>query len=846
MGLEWLLNRDYRGLGWWALGVTLLAASFPLITVRDVPALAPVAIVVPGLIQVASQICAYLGVTRFLGRAANRPAVLAIGTAAGVTLPYFAVVDDNIGWRVVIVSLAVAACSALTARALLAASSPAIQTATRFSAAVYVASTGFFAVRAASTILLDPVSDILAPTLSNELVYVVALVLTSLWVFGLILMVNQRQRADLLDAKQYFERIFELIPEPVAITRLTDGRLVGANAGFASIVGATPRTSSDLPTDAPSQLDPADYQRLMVTLADRAGSTNQEVLLRRTTGDDVIGIVSSRPVSLAGVPHSIGVMRDITERKRLEDALRESEAHFRSLFSQSPIGIEVYDAHGSLIDVNAACLAIFGITDRAAVSGFKLFDDPNLTSEIKARLRAGESGRYEFEFDFDLVRELGLYETSRVGRIHLDAVVTPLRSPNADTHGYLVQVQDITDRKRAEQERDKLQARLLQAQKMEAIGNLAGGIAHDFNNTLSIILGSASLVELELPVGSPQVDRIRLIEQACDRGAALTSQLLGFARRGRFEARPVDPASLISEIVRLIRPVLDRAIAIETRVEDRLWPVIGDANQLHQVLMNLAINARDAMPAGGNLTISASNIALDDSFVRLRPDVRAGSFVLLSVQDTGIGMDTATVTRIFDPFFTTKDPGKGTGLGLASAHGIVQNHGGFIDVTSEPGIGTTMRVYLPASRVRDLDTGPVGASQPASKGTSTLLLIDDEQAVQEVGTALLAKLGYKVMLANNGLEGIEVYRRHQPEIDLVILDMNMPVQGGRETARQLFALNPACRILLASGYSRDGEAAEIMQMGTVTFLQKPFRIGTLADAVSTALHPGPKIGSAGR
>jgi len=380
-------------------------------------------------------------------------------------------------------------------------------------------------------------------------------------------------------------------------------------------------------------------------------------------------------------------------------------------------------------------------------------------------------------------------------------------------------------------EQEHLQEQLQKAERMQAIGRLAGGIAHDFNNLLMGIQGRTSLMLMDLDQSHPHFDQLRGIEDHVKRSVALTNQLLGFARGGKYQVAPVDLNQLIEENVAMFART-KKELSINTKFQENIWSVEVDRNQIDQVLLNLYVNAWQAMPNGGQLFIQTRNCRLDDKFVNpyhLSP----GRYVEISVTDTGIGMDNETRKRIFDPFFTTKDRGRGTGLGLASAYGIIKNHDGIITAHSEKGKGAIFTIYLPASDkpVRD---SKILSEEPAA-GAGTILLIDDEEMILDVGKSMLQKLGYDVLVAGSGNEAIDIYRKDPIEIDLVILDLIMPEMNGSATFRQLKEINPRVRVLFSSGYSREGVANEISRHECVGFIQKPFDIKKLSQSVRQAL-----------
>ncbi|HWS14849.1 MAG TPA: PAS domain S-box protein [Candidatus Methylomirabilis sp.] len=393
---------------------------------------------------------------------------------------------------------------------------------------------------------------------------------------------------------------------------------------------------------------------------------------------------------------------------------------------------------------------------------------------------------------------------------------------------------DITARKRAEEESRLLQSQLIQAQKMEALGLLAGGIAHDFNNLLTGILGYANLLCHRKGI-DPEVDRAAVaIQRASERASNLTAQLLGFARKGKNLNIELDLGRMVTAVTGLLERTLDQRIRIVTAFLPEGGCVLGDPSQLDQVVMNLAVNACDAMPDGGRLKIATERVFLDEAFCRDREGMTPGNHILLSVGDTGIGIPPENLERIFDPFFTTKPQGKGTGLGLSMVFGIVRNHGGCVDVRSEAGAGTEFRVYLPESGAgAPKETVEMGGSLPRGRGR--ILLVDDQETVREVARDMLEALGYEVITACDGLEGVSRYRELWREIDLVVVDMVMPNLSGGDCFRRMKEINPKARVVLSSGYSMEGAIQDVMREGILAFIQKPYHLEELSRVVGTAV-----------
>jgi PAS domain S-box-containing protein len=521
---------------------------------------------------------------------------------------------------------------------------------------------------------------------------------------------------------------------------------------------------------------------------------------------------------------------EVEERERMEAALEKSKERYRDIFENAVEGIYQSTPDGRFLDVNPAMARMCGyesptemvtaVTDIAA----QYYVDPLDRETFKGLL--DEKGRID-NIEYRILDKDG-------NVIWLSGSARVVCNERGDKCYYEGRCQDITARKRAEEERKKLEAQLRQAQKMEAVGTLAGGIAHDFNNLLMGIQGYASLMLMALDESHPHYEKLRSIEKQVQSGADLTRQLLGFARGGRYEVKTTDLNELISGAAALFGRTKK-----ETRIHEKygegLWTVEADRGQIEQVLLNLFVNAWQAMPGGGDLFLETQNIDIDLDSSKMAPyAIHPGSYVRISITDTGVGMDEKTQQRIFDPFFTTREMGKGAGLGLASAYGIIKSHGGFINVYSEKGHGTTFGIYLPAAKREAVrETLPVAAIR---RGHETLLVVDDERMILDVTREILESLGYCVMVAQSGAEALEIYRRDHGKIDLAILDVIMPGMGGGELLDRMKAVNPDCRVILSSGYSLNGEAKAIMARGAKMFMQKPFRLDDLSQKIRGALE----------
>jgi len=511
--------------------------------------------------------------------------------------------------------------------------------------------------------------------------------------------------------------------------------------------------------------------------------------------------------------------------KESQNALRESDKRYRSLFDNIRDFIYTHDLEGRFLTINRSAAQTIGYTPRELI-GLPISD-----------LMLAEHRRAFLDEYLPQIKEQGFFNgvtqyLAKDGKKHY-IEYRSLMVKQEGQEPYVSGIgRDITDRILSQGEVKKLERQLQQAQKMEAIGTLAGGIAHDFNNLLMGILGNTSLMLLDMDENHPQYERLKVIERHVRLGADLTKQLLGFARGGKYEAKPTDLNELVKKSVGMFGRT-KKEITIHTKFVENVWTVELDRGQIEHVLLNLYVNAWQAMPGPGQLYIETENIVLDEHYVKPY-EVTPGRYVRLSITDTGVGMDKPTQRRIFEPFFTTKEMGRGTGLGLASVYGIIKNHGGYINVYSEKNEGTIFRIYLPAS---DKDV-PESTSFPEAllKGTETLLLVDDEDIIIEVGKQMLESLGYEVLLAKSGGEAIDLYTKNRDKVDMVILDMIMPEMGGGETYDRLKAINPTIKVLLSSGYSINEKADAILKQGCNGFIQKPFDLRKLSRKIRSVLN----------
>jgi two-component system cell cycle sensor histidine kinase/response regulator CckA len=511
-------------------------------------------------------------------------------------------------------------------------------------------------------------------------------------------------------------------------------------------------------------------------------------------------------------PKTIGI-EDVYARN-ITTELLSVKKHFEVILKSMAEGILEITPEGKIVYTNPKAISLIDRTEDQLLSldFTDLFHESD-RQKIKAHLTAIHRTSQPIAVNGPLT--LNGKEVS----LHLLPVIDEMQ------RSIIVILTDVSEKKRME-------AQLVQAQKMEAIGTLAGGIAHDFNNLLMVIQGNASLMLLDMNPAHPYYEMLRTIEKQVQSGSKLTSQLLGYARKGRYELKPIDLNQLVADTSEAFGRTR-KNITLHRELAQDLLPCEADQGQIQQVLMNLFVNATDAMPMGGDLYLKTNNVTdkeIEGRFYRPAP----GNYVRLTVTDSGVGMESKVLGRIFDPFFTTKELGRGTGLGLASTYGIVKGHGGYIEVESEKGHGSTFKVYLPASGKQVQKT--TKPSVPISKGIGTVLLVDDEEVILDVSEKVLKVLGYKVLVARSGAEAIEMFKKHQDSIDLVLLDIIMPHMGGGEVYDRLKEISSEVKVLLLSGYSIDGEASKIMARGCNGFIQKPFDMMQLSESIRAILR----------
>jgi|SRR5579883_360891 len=520
----------------------------------------------------------------------------------------------------------------------------------------------------------------------------------------------------------------------------------------------------------------------------------------------------------------VGIIEDVTERRHLAAERDALLSRLQLYIQRLPLAYVLFDSDMRIIDWNPTAERIFGYTQEEMLGEGppyerfvpRSFQQPG--EDVLNRIQTGDMEAHSVNENL-----------TKDGRtITCEWFNTPLMDDDGKFGGFLSLAQDVTDRK-------VLESRLRQAQKMEAVGQLASGVAHDFNNLLTIINGYSEIIQSQLQPDNPVRGLAREIGQAGERAASLTRQLLAFSRNQVLEPKVLSLNAVVTDTERMLRRLIGEDVTVSTVLDPALAKVKADLGQIEQMLMNLAVNARDAMPQGGRLTIETANAELDETYTRAYPDLRAGRYVMLAVTDTGTGMTEEVKAHIFEPFFTTKEPGKGTGLGLATVFGIVKQSGGHVTVYSELGQGTTFKVYLPT--VEEKVTS--GKSHPGVKlirrGTETILLTEDEPALRALGRHVLEGHGYTVLEAGHGEKALRVADEYQGTIHLLVTDVVMPGMSGRQLAERLTGLLPGIKVLYLSGYTDDAVVRHGVLQAETAFLQKPFTPSALAQKVRDVL-----------
>jgi PAS domain S-box-containing protein len=557
-------------------------------------------------------------------------------------------------------------------------------------------------------------------------------------------------------------------------------------------------------------------------------------------GHEVPVEVSAMAFSMSGKPMIMYTAHDITGRKEAERALSESEKRFRNFFAHSPIGVAIYDADKNLVDVNLACLRIFGIPDREQFEKYDMFKNAFLPRKARTDLDKGDTVRYEAEIDFDMVREQSMFISSRSGDGFLDIMINNLGS-DSEFHplGWIAQVQDGTDRRKAEMSLRESEVKLRQADKMEAIGSMAGGIAHDFNNILTPILGYTEMTLRTCSEEDVTHTFLSEILKASHRAKDLVNQILTFSRQREKDGQPIRMTPIVKEVIALISGSVPDNIKISRILKAERDIVQADPTQMHQVLMNLCTNAMHATKdkEEGSIEVRMMDLVNAGGPRTEFPELEPGRYLRISVKDNGYGMTKSTAERIFEPFFTTKKSGEGTGMGLAVAHSIIIGFKGAIKVESKVGEGTVFHVALPALEEQEMKEISA-SSDKLPTGNECILLVDDDATIIEMGERMLATLGYRPVTAPLGPDALEMFKENPGRFDLVMADQVMPGMLGHELCREIRAIRPEIPFILCTGFSESFSDIRIEDEGINELLMKPIIMGDLAEAIRKVLDEG--------
>jgi PAS domain S-box-containing protein len=820
LGVLWVENRKrFEGISYWVVDLAFQTTSAVLVILRgSVPDW--VSIGFSGPLVVVGALLGYMGLTRFIGRKSlqiQNYVVLAAFLAFDL---YFVFIQPNIAARKIVISLALMVICFQCIWITLWRVKHRIR---RTNLAVGLVFGAFCLVSLARIVVVlvsPPASnDLFRSRVYDALTLIAYDFLVLLLTFALALLINQRLLREVQIQEEIFTKAFRSSPYAITLVRLPDSQLMDVNDGFVTITGYS-RAEAVGKTALELQLwvREADRAAVVSELAQGNLVVGKEYQFRKRSGQVLTGLFSAEIIIIGGLPWVLSSVCDITERKQAE-AERE---RLTSAIEQVVEAVVVTDPEGKIQYVNPAFEMVTGYSREEALG-----QNPRIL----------KSGEHDKAFYRELWRTISsgkswkgtLVNKRNGGKLYTeDTTISPVCDAGGRIVSYVAVMHDITSQR-------LMEAQLQQAQKMETVGQLAGGVAHDFNNMLQVIAGYVEMSLGKVDAGQPLHKYLLEVRQAAQRSADITGHLLAFARRQTVSPKVLDLNEAVAGTQKMILRLIGEEIDLAWLPGHGLWRVKIDPVQLDQILTNLAVNARDAISGVGKLTLKTENVTFDEEYSATHMGFLRGEYVLLAVSDDGHGMTKETMSHLFEPFFTTKGPGKGTGLGLATVYGIIKQNNGFIHVYSEPGDGTTFKVYLPRTEeTTAIERLERQAAAPRG-GTETVLLVEDETAILELAKENLEQLGYAVLVARSPEEAIRRSEEHVEPIHLLITDVVMPQMDGRQLAERLSAVRPALKCLYMSGYTADVIAHRGVLKAGVSFIAKPFSLATLAEKVRAVL-----------
>lgn len=829
--VQYRVNRDYRGIGWWLLGSACMALGFIFLPIGTLGHPALVSRIGNPLL-VLGRIGLLIGICRFVDRRIS-PWILGSFFLAFLALYYFFMFGwDSISGRTVVVSAAIAALSVAAAYHLLFKSHRSFSGAAAFTGSIFLLHGGYLVAVTGYTLFSKPIQAYADYSAIQMAAFIIPAVTSTLCTFGFILMVNQRLSSDHIEEKENLRKVFNTSPDAALITRLSDGVILDANLGFSGLSGY--ERSAIIGTsvrDLDLWCDPSDRVRLMAEVARTGHCENIESVYRRKGGGLLVGMTSARTLTIGDQPHLVSVTRDITGKRLAEEALKESEETYRSILRASPDDITITDLEGRILLVSPAASRMFGYEPGDEVGRSLLdFVAPEDQEWARSNVERLLQGSIKGPNAYRGIRKDGSSIEIEVnsGLIH-------------GIHGQPVKmvfiVRDITERRKAEAEREELASRTRQLQKAESLGRMAGAVAHHFNNQLQSVMGNLELMSdtaMDL-AGSRWLTRAR---QATERAAEVSRNMLAYLGQASRDQEPRFLSELCRASLPIIQGSLPEFVAIEAKLPEP-GPVIRvDATQFQQVLTNLVTNAWEATTGTrGSIRIALTTCLAADIPETHRFPVdwlpQAPSYACLEVADTGCGIAAADIEKLFDPFFSTKFSGRG--LGLSVVLGIVQAHGGALTVESRKDQGSTFRVFLPVCAGTQPDATAAEPRPAGHEGGGTILLVDDDEYLLMATGAIIERMGYTLLTARDGVEAVDVFRQHRAEIRCVITDLTMPRMDGWETLAALHELDPALPVIMASGYDKAQVMSGAHPHRPHAFLGKPYGLQALRETLDQVL-----------